>query len=485
MAFNSLSFLIGLPVVVVVYWVLPQRFRWVPLLLASYGFCTTCAPTFLIWILFSTLVTYLLGRVMGRMSHPGGRKVLLALGVVSNLGLLLVLKYLGFADEILRALFGTLGLTYQLTVPTLWLPVGISFYTLQSAGYLIDVHRGDVEPETHLGHFALFTAYFAKLTSGPIERADHLLPQFRRSHTLDASLLFSGLRLMLWGMFKKVVIADRLLAYVNVVYGNPDGFAGWTIVIATLFSAVHIYSDFSGYSDIAVGVARLCGLEVIQNFRQPYVASSVSEFWRRWHISLSTWFRDYLYFPLGGSRVSPWRRDLNILIVFLVSGLWHGAAWTFVIWGALHGVYLILERRSVALRDRVAKALRLDHPAVRGTIGTLTTIALVTFAWIFFYARSLPDAWLMIRNMVRFGGGGAVTAPWAGLTPAPGLEMALAWGLIGVLVLAHLGREGRLPILVAPLRRMTGLRWAVYLLLALASMNLGAADEVPFLYAGF
>jgi alginate O-acetyltransferase complex protein AlgI len=324
---------------------------------------------------------------------------------VSNLGLLFVLKYLGFADEILRALFGTLGLTYQVTAPNLWLPVGISFYTLQSAGYLIDVHRGDVEPETHLGHFALFTAYFGKLTSGPIERAGHLLPQFRRSHSLDASYLFSGLRLMLWGMFKKVVVADRLAVYVNAVYGNPGGYAGWTIVIATLFSAAHIYSDFSGYSDIAVGVARLFGLEVIQNFRQPYLASSVSEFWRRWHISLSTWFRDYLYIPLGGSRVPRWRRDLNILIVFLVSGLWHGAAWTFVVWGALHGVYLILERRSADLRDRVARAVRLDHPAVRGAIGTVTTILLVSFAWIFFYARSVPDAWLMIRNMVRFGSG--------------------------------------------------------------------------------
>lgn len=223
---------------------------------------------------------------------------------------------------------------------------------------------------------------------------------------------------------------------------------------------------------------------MIQNFRQPYLAPSVSEFWRRWHISLSTWFRDYLYIPLGGSRVPRWRRDLNIFIVFLVSGLWHGAAWTFVLWGALHGAYLVLEQRSADLRDRVAKALRLDHAALRGALGTVTTILLVSFAWIFFYARSVPDAWLLIRNLVRFGSGGDITAPWAGLTNLPGLEMVLAWGLIGLLALAHLGRDGRLPQAM-PMVGKAGVRWAVYLLLALAIMNLGVANEIPFLYAGF
>ncbi len=484
MSFNSLPFLVFLPFVVLAYWVLPQRFRWVLLLIASYGFCGTCAPTFLLWIVLCTLVAYALGRLIGWISHPSGRKALLALGIVSILGLLFVLKYLGFADKILRALFGYVGLTYQVTPPNLLLPVGISFYTLQSVGYLIDVYRGKVEPETHLGLFALFTAFFPKLASGPIERAEHLIPQFREAHSLDASQVFSGLRLMVWGMFKKVVVADRLAVYVNEVYGNPGGHTGWTIVIATLFSAVHIYSDFSGYSDIAVGVARLLGLELIQNFRQPYLASSLSEFWRRWHISLSTWFRDYLYIPLGGSRVPRWRWSLNIFIVFLVSGLWHGADWTFVLWGALHGGYLVLERWGKNVIDRVAGALRLDHPAVRRTIGTVVTILLVSFAWIFFYARSVPDALLMIRNSVRFGGGGDIYAPWAGLTNATGLEMALAWGLIGLLIVVHLGRDGRLSM-PALLRRKAGLRWAVYLLLALAIMNLGVANTLPFVYAGF
>jgi D-alanyl-lipoteichoic acid acyltransferase DltB (MBOAT superfamily) len=271
---------------------------------------------------------------------------------------------------------------------------------------------------------------------------------------------------------------------VNEVFGDPGGHAGLTIVIATLFSAAHIYSDFSGYSDIAVGVARLFDLEVIQNFQQPYLASSVSDFWRRWHISFSSWLRDYVYIPLGGNRVSRWRRDLNVLITFLVSGLWHGADWTFVLWGGLHGLYIIVEGRSRHVFDRAAKALRLENTPMRRTMGIVVTLLLVTFAWIFFYARSVPDALLLIRNMVRFGSGVDITAPWAGLTSAAAAEMALAWGLIGLLALAHLARDGRLPWVSAVAGR-TGVRWAAYLFLALAIMNMGVANELPFVYAGF
>ena len=484
MAFNSLTFLAFLTLVVVAYWLLPHRFRWGLLLIASYVFCASFAPKFMIWVALSTFIAYTLALLMKGTSDPAKRKALLALGVVSNVGLHFVLKYLGFGAEILQTLFGYLGLTYRITVPTLLLPVGISFYTLQAISYLVDVYRGKIEPEKHVGLFALYMAFFPKLVSGPIERAEHLIPQFRQNHTLDASRLFSGLRLMLWGMFKKVVIADRLAVYVNAVYGNPGDHAGWTIVIAVLFSAAHIYIDFSAYTDIAIGVARLFDLEVIPNFEQPYLASSISDFWRRWHISFSSWLRDYIYIPLGGNRVSPWRQDLNILIVFLASGLWHGAAWTFVFWGALHGVYLILERRSKPIFDRIASTLRLEDTAVRKILGTMTTLLLVSFAWIFFYARSLPDALLLIRNLVRFGSGTDIYAPWASLTNVPVVEMALACGLIGLLVLNHLGRAGRMPG-VSLVAGKAGVRWAVYLLLGLAIMNLGVASELPFIYAGF
>jgi D-alanyl-lipoteichoic acid acyltransferase DltB (MBOAT superfamily) len=285
-------------------------------------------------------------------------------------------------------------------------------------------------------------------------------------------------------MFKKVVVADRLAIYVNEVYAQPSGHAGWTIVIATFFSAAHIYADFSGYSDIAVGVARLFDLEVIQNFQQPYLAASVSDFWRRWHISLSSWLRDYIYIPLGGNRVPPWRRSLNVLIVFLVSGLWHGAAWTFVLWGLLHGVYIVLESWGKGAADWVTGTLRLEQTGARRALGTVVTILLVSFAWILFYARSVPDAMVLIRNMVRIGSTTDVYAPWASLTNATVVEMALAWGLIGLLALVHLGREGRLPRASFAVGH-AGVRWAAYLCVALAVLNLGVASELPFIYAGF
>jgi D-alanyl-lipoteichoic acid acyltransferase DltB (MBOAT superfamily) len=484
MAFDSLPFLAFLTLIVVAYWLLPQRFRWVLLLIASYVFCASWAPQFMIWIAIPTLVGYTLARLMGGTSDPGKRKALLAIGIISDVSLHFVSKYLGFGADTLRTLFGYLGFTFRMTVPNLLLPVGISFYTLQSISYLVDVYRGKIEPETHLGFFALYMAFFPKLVSGPIERAEHLIPQFRQTHTFDTSRLYSGLRLALWGMFKKVVVADRLAIYVNEVYGDPGGYAGWTIVIAVLFSVAHIYVDFSGYTDIAIGVARLFNLEVIENFRQPYLASSVSGFWRRWHISFSSWLRDYMYIPLGGNRVPPWRQDLNVLLVFLASGLWHGAAWTFVFWGAMHGVYLILERRSKPIFDRIANTLRLEGTAVRAMLGTVRTMSLVSFAWIFFYAQSIPDALLLIRNLFRFGSGTDIYAPWASLTTATVVEMALAWGLIGLLVLTHLGHSVRLPRL-SPLVRKSGVRWATYLFLALAIMNLGVANGLPFIYAGF
>jgi alginate O-acetyltransferase complex protein AlgI len=484
MSFNSLPFLAFLTLIVVAYWLLPRRFRWVLLLLASYFFCATWAPTFLIWLILSTLVAYTLARLMRGTSDTNKRKILLAFGVVSNVSLHFILKYLAFGAETLQTLFGYLDLTFQVTVPNLLLPVGISFYTLQSISYLIDVYRGKIEPETHVGLFALYMAFFPKLVSGPIERAGHLIPQFRQTHTFDASSLFNGLQLVLWGMFKKVVIADRLAVYVNEVYGDPGGYAGWTIVIAVLFSAVHIYSDFSGYSDIAIGVARLFDFEIIQNFNQPYLAPSITEFWRRWHISFSSWLRDYLYIPLGGNRVSPWRQDLNLLFVFLASALWHGATWTFVCWGALHGIYLVLEKRSKNTLDRIASKLHLEDTAVRRIMGTVTTVLLVSFAWIFFYAPSLPDAMLLIRNLFRFGSGSDIYAPWAGLMNAAVAEMALAWGLIGLLVITQLGRSGWLPR-ISLVTSKTSVRWAAYLFLALALMNLGVATEFPFIYAGF
>ena len=483
MPFNSFQFLLFLPLVLAAYLGLPHRYRWALLLIASYGFYAAWSPSFLIWIALSTLTGYVLARLIAQTSHQRWRKGLLVSSIVANLSLLFAFKYLNFASDIWRALFDQAP-AFGAPVLNLLLPVGISFYTFQAIGYTIDVYRARIAPEKHLGIFALYVSFFPKLVAGPIERAEHLLPQFRRKHTFEASRVFSGLRLVLWGMFKKVVIADRLVVYVNAVYTHPLDYAGWTIVAATLFCAVQIYSDFSGYSDIAIGVARMFGFELIENFRQPYCASSVSEFWRRWHISLSSWFRDYLYIPLGGNHVPRWRWYLNLFVVFLVSGLWHGANWTFVLWGALHGVYIVLEVWSKKARDWVAQALHLEYVVVRTILGTATTFILISFAWIFFQSRSVSYALLLIRNLFRFDVASDIYAPWAGLTDAPGLEMALAWGLIGLLALVHLRRDHRLP-LPSFVVEMPWIRWIAYLLLALAIMNLGVANETPFIYAGF
>jgi alginate O-acetyltransferase complex protein AlgI len=403
---------------------------------------------------------------------------------VLNLGLLAAFKYFGFLNESLRAVFGQLGLAYNVPAYQILLPIGISFYVFQTTSYLIDVYRGRIEPERHFGMLTLFVSFFPQLVSGPIERAGHLLPQFYEEHHLNASDLSNGLRLMLWGMFKKVVIADRLAVYVNAVYDNPADHRGLPILLATCFFAVQLYCDFSGYMDIALGTARAMGYDLIANFRQPYAASSIADFWRRWHISLTSWFRDYLYIPLGGNRVPRWRWQANVMIVFVLSGLWHGASWTFVLWGGLHGLYYLWGIWTGSARDRAAKALRLDKPAIQKGIGTIVTLALVCFAWLFFRANSVSDAFLLLRNMVQLGASTAVLAPWAGAVARPGLEMGFVLGLIALLATKHLLREHDHRVL-STIGRWEWVRWAVYLLLALAIMNLGVAKETPFVYLQF
>jgi D-alanyl-lipoteichoic acid acyltransferase DltB (MBOAT superfamily) len=483
MPFNSYQFLLFLPLVLFAYYALPHRYRWALLLVASYRFYAGWSPVFLIWIAISTLTGYALARLIGRTSRQRWRAGLLALAVVTNLGMLLALKYVDFFGNTWRALSGQTTATGPL-LASIVLPVGVSFYTLQVIGYTIDVYRGRIASEKHLGMFALYVSFFPKLVAGPLERADHLLPQLRRENTFEVARVVSGLRRVLWGLFKKVVVADRLAVYVNAVYAQPLDHAGWTIVTATLFCGVQIYADFSGYSDIAIGTAQMFGLELIENFRQPYCAPSVSEFWRRWHISLSTWFRDYLYIPLGGNRVPRWRWYLNLFVVFLVSGLWHGANWTFVVWGSLHGAYVVAEVWSRKARDWIARAVHVESQGVRTVLGTATTFILVSFAWIFFQSPSVSHALVLVRNMLRFGVASDILAPWAGLTDAPGIEMALAWGLVGLLALVHV-RQARMLPLPAVVMERPWVRWCADLLLALAVVNLGVVSKMPFIYAGF
>ena len=336
---------------------------------------------------------------MGRKSSRKSRKKYLILSIVINLFLLFAFKYFNFFNDSLRGLFNYFNIFYGLPAFDLLLPVGISFYTFQALSYSIDVYRGKRPPERSLGIFALYVSFFPQLVAGPIERSTRLLPQFFEKKEFDYQKVSSGLKIMAWGMFKKVVIADRLAVVVNRVYGSPEEFSGPAILIATFFFAYQIYCDFSGYSDIAIGTARVLGYDLMINFRRPYFAGSIRDFWRRWHISLSTWFRDYLYIPLGGSRVKLFRYCTNLFIVFLICGLWHGANWTFIIWGALHGTYMIISAITASIRAKIVTLSGLSRaPYLHRIIKTTITFILVCFGWIFFRADSLNDAIYLINN---------------------------------------------------------------------------------------
>lgn len=384
MNFNTLEFLLFFPAVLALHWALPHRFRWAVLLAASLLFYFWWEPVAGLLLAAVILVTWLCGLGAARGKPPAARKACLALALCTCLGCLCVFKYAGFFVSLAG---GNLGWK-------LLLPVGISFYTFQSLSYVLDVYRGRTAPERHLGYYALFISFFPQLVAGPIERPDRLLPQLRRERKLSREEASAGVWRLLAGYFKKVVIADGLAPLVDGVYADPGGALGPEIIAATVLFSLQIYCDFSGYSDIARGAAKLLGVELMENFRAPYAARSIREFWRRWHISLTTWFTDYVYIPLGGSRKGLPRQCAHIMAVFLLSGLWHGADWTFVVWGGIHGAYQIC---GVLARWWDAPCL----PEGRGfdLLRQGRTFALTGFAWLFFRAESMADAWTLLSQL--------------------------------------------------------------------------------------
>jgi len=426
MTFNSIPFLIFYPAVLLGYFglrLLPEKIgsqaRWIFLLLASYFFYMFNNPALIVLILFTTVVSWVCSLVIERLDGKlaaGGlsenevkrakrqRKWCLALTLVSSLGVLFFFKYFIFLAE---SVFGIVGLftgqAYRINL-NLILPVGISFYTFQTLSYAIDVYRGSIRTERHFGYYALFVSFFPQLVAGPIERPANLLPQLRTRLPVTREDVGYGLRKMMLGFFKKIAVADLISVYVNAIYNGLDSMTtvpALGVIVATLLFAVQIYCDFSGYTDIAIGCARIMGIRLMKNFDHPYTAKTIREFWGRWHISLSTWFRDYLYIPLGGSRCAKWRHLLNITIVFLVSGLWHGAAWTFVIWGALHAFYQVIGILTLPARNRLLTTIGLspDGRAVRA-IRTFNTFLLVDFAWLFFRANSTSDLGKLLSALV-------------------------------------------------------------------------------------
>jgi alginate O-acetyltransferase complex protein AlgI len=423
MLFNSFQFLFFFVVVWLLFLVTRGTTRKIILLVASYYFymCWSTRYIFVIWGI--TLIDYVAGLQIEKAELPARRRLYLGLSLFCNVGLLVLFKYFNFLTGSFRSASHLFGLRYDPPLMAIILPVGLSFHTFQAMSYTIEVYRRRVPAEKNLLEYALYVAFFPQMVAGPIERPYELLPQFHREPKVTFEGVRAGMAQALWGLFKKMVLADNVADFVKLVYDTPRHYDGAALLLATVLFSIQIYCDFSGYTDIALGLARMMGYELRINFMQPYFSRSVGEFWRRWHISLSTWFRDYVYIPLGGNRVKLSRHYANLMITFVISGLWHGANWTFVIWGFLHGIYLIVAQSTAPLTARLAAMLAVDRvPRLTAVCKTVVTFSLVTYAWIFFRANTVADAWFIATHLLppgrldpvllKVGGFSRATAPY-------------------------------------------------------------------------
>lgn len=398
MQFNSLAFLIFLPIIVISYWVVPHKYRWIPLLIASYYFYMSWNVNLIVLIMFTTVLSYASGIVIEKSDKKQVRLAALLISVIGSLGVLFFYKYFNFFSHSAVLLFRAIGIPASDFSLKILLPVGISFYTFQTLSYTIDIYRKSIKAEFHFGYYALFVSFFPQLVAGPIERPQNLLPQLKDKREFDKQNFVIGLKYIVVGFVKKVVIADTIAVFVNRIYNSPSDANGLMVIIATVLFALQILCDFDGYTNIAIGVAKLMNINLVKNFNNPYSAKSIKEFWARWHISLSSWFRDYVYIPLGGNRCSKSRHLFNLFITFLLSGLWHGANWTFVIWGCLHALYQILGIITKNIRTAIKAVFKINEESkIWKVVQTLFVFTLVCFAWIFFRANSVSDAFILIK----------------------------------------------------------------------------------------
>ena len=397
MLFNSFQFIIFFPIVLLIYYIIPKKIRMYWLLISSYYFYMCWNVKYVLLILTSTIVTYISGLLLEQSKH---RKLIVAGSFVINLGILGYFKYANFFLNSISILFSKLGVTLNAPSFDILLPVGISFYTFQALSYTMDVYRNDIYAERNFFKYALFVSFFPQLVAGPIERSKNLLKQLSFDNRFDYDSARNGFVIMLWGYFLKLVLADRIAIFVDTIYNDPSLYQGWYIVVATFLFGIQIYCDFYGYSTIAMGAAQILGIRLMENFHAPYLATSVAEFWRDWHISLTSWFKDYLYIPLGGSRHGTLRKYTNKMIVFLVSGLWHGASLSFIVWGGINGLYQIIGEITQSVRLAIAAKLKLSPNSMSSRLfRTITTFILVDFAWLFFRAGTMPKAIVLIKNM--------------------------------------------------------------------------------------
>lgn len=470
MLFNSLHFIIFFPVVLIIYFLVPRKLRYIWLLIASYFFYMCWNPGYASLLLFSTAATYVTGLLLQRwQERPRCRKIVVAAGIVLNFSILFLFKYFDFFWHNLSAVLGRLHVTIPDHTLSLLLPVGISFYIFQSVGYIVDVYRGTIAARRHFLRYALFVSFFPQLVAGPIERSKSLLPQIENIADLnlwDSRRIQKGALTMLYGYILKMVLADRAAVFVDTVFraDNFGVYQGLTVLLAAMLFAVQIYGDFAGYTYIAIGASQIMGIELMQNFNAPYFAVSFKDFWDRWHISLSTWFRDYLYFPLGGSRKGLLRKYLNILIVFGVSGLWHGASWHYVVWGGLHGICRIVGELTSGLRERIWTKMRVKTDVFSFRLWRTCFVFLsVSIIWIFFRVEAVSQAFVLLKNMLT------VWNPWV-LFDGSLLELGLDgkdWNVLlaalALLFVVDLMRIRRISLTEQYVRQNLVFRWLVVL----------------------
>lgn len=471
MLFNSTNFLIFFPIVVTLYFLIPNKFRNFYLLLCSYFFYMCWDAKYALLLLASTLITYFVGRLIALIPKEESdkqkqvlKKVFVAVGFVANLGILFFFKYTNFLIDNINVILENLGIAIVSIPFDIVLPVGISFYIFQALGYTVDVYRGDVKAEKNFIKYAVFVSFFPQLVAGPIERSANLLKQFDVIHKFDFERAKNGILLMLWGYFQKVVIADRIAVFVNTVIDYPQYYGTFELLAAIVLFAFQVYCDFAGYSYIAIGASQVLGFSLMDNFDAPYFGRSVAEFWRRWHISLTSWFRDYLYFPLGGSRCSKKKNYRNIMIVFLVSGIWHGASWTYVIWGGLNGLYQVIGKMIDPAKKKMYQFFSVNENAFSHKLmQTIITFCLIDFSWIFFRATDIKSAFVIIQRMftqwnpwVLFDG----TMSTLGLS---GLELAI--GLFAIMILLIVDRMHHKGIRLREKLAEQGIwfRWMLYI----------------------
>jgi len=474
--FNSLEFALFFPIVAALYFAVPHRHRTALLLIASCIFYVAFIPAYIAILAVTILIDYVAGIWLERAAGRSRRLILIG-SIVSTCAVLFVFKYFYFFTDTVVGVAGIFG--WQLTGPTIdiILPVGLSFHTFQSLSYVIEVYYERQKAERNFIVYATYVMFFPQLVAGPIERPQNLLHQFYEHHAFDYARIASGLKRMSWGFFKKLVVADRLALYVNDVYGSPRDFNGLQLTLATIFFAYQIYCDFSGYSDIAIGSARVLGFRLMENFRNPYHSKSIAEFWGRWHISLSTWFRDYVYIPLGGNRVVRVKWFRNLLITFTVSGLWHGASWTYVLWGAVNGVYLICGLISRPLRDRAWQQSGLDR--LRPIVAIATVFALTCAAWVLFRAQTISDATYILTNFWKGWDPYIIRTPQFLMRQMPAAILSIVF--LEMVQLIH----PRWSITAFVSRRPVAVRWFAYTSFATAVILFGVYKNTQFIYFQF